>query len=139
MITVDSIENGVVIDHIQAGTAMHLYRILELGKLGCPVAIFTNVRSKKYGSKDIIKIEGNPTPELGILAALDAQITLLRICDGVAVEKLQPHPPQRLVNVVLCQNPRCITACEMGVDHIFERTERGTYRCIYCKREMDLG
>lgn len=132
MITVGNIQNGIVIDHIKAGTAMRLYRILELDKLGCPVAVITNVVSTKYGRKDIIKIEGQPVPELNVLAALDANITLAHICNGTVAEKLVPQPPQRLINVVRCKNPACITSCEEGIEHIFERTERGTYRCLYC-------
>ena len=54
---IDSIQNGIVIDHISAGKAMELYRILGLDKLDCTVAILKNVTSGKLGRKDIIKID----------------------------------------------------------------------------------
>ena len=54
---IDAIKNGIVIDHITAGKAMELYRILGLGKLDCTVAILKNVVSAKHGRKDIIKID----------------------------------------------------------------------------------
>ena len=54
---IDSIQNGIVIDHITAGKAMELYNILGLDKLDCTVAILKNVTSGKLGRKDIIKID----------------------------------------------------------------------------------
>ena len=54
MLNIDSLQNGIVIDHITAGTAMVIYDLLELGRLDCCVAIIKNARSEKYGRKDII-------------------------------------------------------------------------------------
>ena len=54
---IDSIVNGYVIDHIQAGKAMEIYDLLNLNELDCQVAIITNAKSKKTGKKDIIKID----------------------------------------------------------------------------------
>ena len=54
---IDSIKNGIVLDHIRAGQSMEIYRILELGELDCTVAIIKNVNSSKMGKKDIIKID----------------------------------------------------------------------------------
>ena len=54
---IDSIVNGYVIDHIQAGKAMEIYDLLNLNELDCQVAIITNAKSKKTGRKDIIKID----------------------------------------------------------------------------------
>ena len=58
MLNIDSMENGIVIDHITAGRGMRIYELLELDKLDTCVAIIKNARSSKYGKKDIIKIEG---------------------------------------------------------------------------------
>ena len=54
---IDSIKNGYVIDHIQAGKAMRIYDVLGLAELDCQVALITNAKSKKQGKKDIIKID----------------------------------------------------------------------------------
>lgn len=139
MLTIDRIQNGIIIDHIRTGMGIKLYRLLELEQQGVPVALITGVHSKKYGTKDIIKIEGLPAlPELGILAALDPHITVLRIENGEISERLNPQPPQRLTNIAKCGNARCITSCEEGIDHIFERSDHGQYRCIYCTRVLTL-
>ena len=56
---IDSLQKGIVIDHIRAGVGMRIYELLELDKLDCCVAVIKNARSTKYGRKDIIKIEGD--------------------------------------------------------------------------------
>ncbi len=58
MLNISGIKEGVVLDHIQAGKSMNIYRHLGLEKLDCTVAIIKNARSSKMGRKDIIKIEG---------------------------------------------------------------------------------
>ena len=137
MLNVESIQNGVVIDHIPAGKGMDIYRLLELESKTQSVALLQSVKSQKYGCKDLIKIEGETLPErLDILGYLDSQITLIVIRDGKVAKK---YPPQRLVNVIKCKNPRCITSIETNCDHIFELSPSGRYRCLYCNQEMPVG
>lgn len=101
MLNVESIQNGVVIDHIPAGKGMDIYRLLELESKTQSVALLQSVKSQKYGCKDLIKIEGETLPErLDILGYLDSQITLIVIRDGKVAKKYHPVPPQRLVNVI---------------------------------------
>jgi len=103
MLNVESIQNGVVIDHIPAGKGMDIYRLLELESKTQSVALLQSVKSQKYGCKDLIKIEGETLPErLDILGYLDSQITLIVIREGEVVKKYHPVPPQRLVNVIKC-------------------------------------
>ena len=134
MLTVDEILNGVVIDHITAGTGLGLYHMMELEKLhDASVALLQNVRSQKSGKKDIIKIEGDVSKlNFDILGYLDPQITITVIENGHIVNKIRPQQPQRLDNVIKCTNPRCVTSIEEGCDHIFTLTPSGRYRCIYC-------
>ena len=140
MLNVESIQNGVVIDHIPAGKGMDIYRLLELESKTQSVALLQSVKSQKYGCKDLIKIEGETLPErLDILGYLDSQITLIVIRDGKVVKKYHQVPPQRLVNVIKCKNPRCITSIETNCDHIFELSPSGRYRCLYCNQEMPVG
>ena len=140
MLNVESIQNGVVIDHIPAGKGMDIYRLLELESKTQSVALLQSVKSQKYGCKDLIKIEGETLPErLDILGYLDSQITLIVIRDGKVAKKYHPIPPQRLVNVIKWKNPRCITSIETNCDHIFELSPSGRYRCLYCNQEMPVG
>ena len=133
----DSIKNGIVIDHITAGKGMEIYRLLGLEELDCSVALIKNVASKKSGKKDIIKIEGDISGlNFDVLGYVDPQISLTFIENGHVARKVRPDQPKRLVNVIKCTNPRCITSLETGCDHIFALTPSGRYRCVYCEQEF---
>jgi len=132
---IDSIKNGIVLDHIKAGRSMQIYQLLHLEELDCSVAILKNVPSKKMGRKDIIKIgEADIALDLNVLGYIDPDITVNVIRDDVCVEKKHVALPEELVNVIRCKNPRCITTTEQELPHVFRLTDRGegTYRCLYC-------
>ena len=135
---IDSIKNGYVIDHIQAGKAMQIYDLLKLNKLDCQVAIITNAKSKKTGRKDIIKIDQDIPINLDTLAFIDHNITVNVVKDDKIIEKKRMSLPEKVVNVARCNNPRCITSIEKDLDQIFVLTdkENEVYRCKYC--EMSL-
>ena len=133
---IDSIQNGYVIDHIRAGNAMEIYKYLGLDHLDCSVAIIRNAKSQKnQGKKDIIKIDQEIALDLDLLAYIDPGVTVNVIRDGKLVEKRKPEMPVRIVNVMKCKNPRCITQVEQELDQIFVLTDREqqTYRCYYCE------
>lgn len=134
---IGSIKNGMVIDHITTGRSTELYDLLGLEKAECEVALIKNARSVKMGRKDIIKINGEFPVDVNVIAYVDPHATINIIKDGVLVEKKALQTPQRLVNVVKCQNPRCITSTEQELDHVFVLTEpeNGVYRCIYCEAQ----
>ena len=114
MLNVGKIENGIVLDHIQAGKSMLIYHYLELNKLDCTVAIIKNARSNAMGKKDILKIETDAdTINLDVIAFIDPGVT---------------------VNIIKCHNPRCITSIEQGIQHMFYLADsrHKTYRCRYC-------
>ena len=136
---IDSIQNGVVLDHIQAGKCMDVYNYLRLGDLDCQVAIIKNARSARMGKKDIIKIDSPMDSDLDVLGYIDANITVNVIRDGRHVEKKHLELPQKLVNIVRCRNPRCITMAEEQLDSIFLLSDasRHAYRCAYCDTPMD--
>ncbi|MBQ9416897.1 MAG: aspartate carbamoyltransferase regulatory subunit [Clostridia bacterium] len=131
---IDSIHNGIVIDHIDAGRAMQIYSLLHLERLDCPVAIIKNASSSKMGRKDIIKIDADYNVNLDVLGYISPNSTVNIIKNGVRVEKKHIQLPERLVDIVLCKNPRCITTTEQEIHHIFKLTdpEKRIYRCIYC-------
>ena len=131
---IDSIRNGLVIDHIRAGGAMQIYRMLGLDSLDCSVALLRNVPSRKMGRKDIIKIDADIEIDLDVLGYVDPGITVNVIRDGVLVEKKHLDLPERLTDIITCRNPRCITTTEQGIHHVFRLTDREKriYRCLYC-------
>ena len=136
---IDSIQNGVVLDHIQAGKSMDIYKHLHLDELDCQVAIIKNARSEHMGKKDIIKIDYPLDLDLDVLGYIDSHITVNIIRDGKRVEKKHLELPKKLVNVIHCKNPRCITVSESQLDAIFvlSDAEKHTYRCAYCDTAID--
>ncbi len=135
MLNISGIKEGVVLDHIQAGKSMEIYKYLGLGKMDCTVAIIKNARSSKMGRKDIIKIEGPlDSLDLDVLGYIDHTITVNIIRDERIVEKRCLSLPDRLVNVIHSKNPRCITSVEQELPHIFYLAdkEKEVYRCQYC-------
>ena len=138
MLNVGKLNEGVVLDHIAAGRSMDIYKYLKLDKMDCCVAIIKNARSSKMGRKDIIKVEC-PIEELNldVLGFIDHTITVNIIKDGEIVEKKVLNLPQRLVNIIHCKNPRCITSIEQGLDQIFflADEEKEIYRCQYCEEK----
>ena len=135
---IDSIKNGIVLDHITAGKSLEVYKALGLDKLDCSVAIIKNVKSNKMGKKDIIKIEGPITVNLDILGVLDENITINVIKNNEIVEKRVLTLPETVTNVIKCKNPRCITSVEQELPHRFKLTDRENriYRCMYCEQKF---
>ena len=134
---IDSIQNGYVIDHIRAGKSMEIYHYLGLDDLDCSVAIIKNAKSQNMGKKDIIKIDQEIPLDVNLLAYIDPGVTVNVIRDGKLVEKKKPEMPERIVNVMKCKNPRCITQVEQELDHVFVLTDREQqiYRCFYCEAQ----
>ena len=133
---IGDIKNGIVLDHITAGKGMDIYNILHLGQLDCTVALIKNADSGKMGKKDILKISTLLNIDLDVLGYLDPGITVNFIHDGKVVERKTLELPERVVGVIKCKNPRCITSTEQGIVHEFKLTDRkkGVYRCIYCEQ-----
>ena len=131
---VDAVNNGIVIDHIESGKAMEIYRLLSLDDLDCTVAILKNVPSSKMGRKDIIKIDCRMDINLDVLGYISPNVTVDVIKDGVVSEKKHIDLPETLTDILKCKNPRCITSVEQEIHHIFKLTDREhrVYRCIYC-------
>lgn len=132
---IDSIKNGIVIDHIQAKKGMEIYETLKLEELDCQVAIITNAKSKKMGRKDIIKIDKSIDLDLDILGYIDENITINIIENDKNIRKYHVELPEEIVNVLKCKNPRCITSVENELDQVFILTDKDkkAYRCKYCE------
>ena len=136
---IDGIANGIVFDPITAGQAMEIYNHLNLDDLDCAVAIIKNVKSSKMGKKDIIKIDAEFDLNLDVLGYIDSGITVNIIKDGKLADKKHIDLPEKIINVVKCKNPRCITSVEDDLDQIFKLTDRekGIYRCAYCDAQVN--
>ena len=134
---IDSIKNGIVIDHITAGKGMELYNILGLGEKDYTVALLQNVVSTKHGRKDIIKIDGVMEIDWDLVGYVDPNITVNVIRDGEQVEKRQLKLPETITGVIRCKNPRCITSVEQELQQVFKLTDREkrVYRCLYCETQ----
>ncbi|MBR4727397.1 MAG: aspartate carbamoyltransferase regulatory subunit [Clostridia bacterium] len=132
---IDSISNGLVIDHISAGQSMRLYELLGLDALDCSVAIIKNVSSRKMGKKDIIKIDADIPVDIDAIGYVDPDATVNVIRDGLLIEKRTIGLPETLTDVIKCKNPRCITSTEQEIRHVFRLTDRDAkiYRCVYCE------
>lgn len=131
---VDEMKNGIVIDHIVCGKAMKIFNMLSLDRLDTPVAVLKNVPSKKMGKKDIIKIDGQIDINFDVLGFISPNITVDTVKDGKVVSKEHIGLPERLTDILVCKNPRCITSTEQDIHHIFRLSDakNGVYRCIYC-------
>ena len=132
---IDSIKNGIVLDHITAGKGMEIYQLLGRDSLDCSVALIKNVASRKMGKKDIIKIDSDFDVDTDTLGFVDPDVTVNIIKDGKTAEKKTIGLPERLTNVLTCKNPRCISVTEQELPQIFKLTdkERRVYRCLYCE------
>ncbi len=132
---IDSIQNGIVIDHLPVGSAMKVYLSLHLEDCEGSVAVLQNVQSGKHSRKDIIKLDGVMQLDWDVLGYLVPDCTVNVIENGRIKEKRHLSLPEKLVDIIQCKNPRCITTIEQGLRHIFTlaNREKGVYRCIYCE------
>lgn len=135
---IDSIKNGIVLDHITAGKGMDIYYQLGLDKLDCSIAIIQNAKSNKLGKKDIIKISDNFDIDLDVLGYVDPNASVCIIEDGKLKSKHKVALPEVITNIARCKNPRCITSIEQEIDHTFKLVDKDNkvYRCIYCESKL---
>lgn len=141
MLEITSIKDGLVIDHIKAGMGIKIFNYLKLDKVNSQVALIMNVKSEKMGKKDIIKIENSSYIDYTVLSLISPHLTINEVKEGEIFRKLKPELPERVVNVLKCNNPRCITTVENYVSHTFSliNEDRGTYKCDYCDHITKLS
>lgn len=134
MLTINSIKNGIVIDHIKAGQGIKIYNYLSLDKADYAVALIKNADSSKIKKKDIIKIENVINIDFTALGLICPNVTINVIEDEVIREKLKLKLPERVQGVIKCENPRCITCIEKNIAHSFYLVDKqkGEYRCEFC-------
>ncbi|GAA0717973.1 aspartate carbamoyltransferase regulatory subunit [Clostridium malenominatum] len=140
MLTIASIKNGVVIDHIKSGYGIKIYNYLRLNKVDYSVALIMNVYSEKLGKKDIIKIENNIDIDFTVLGLIDPNITINIIQNENIKEKVNLHLPSKVESILRCKNPRCVTSIEKYMPHVFHLTDesKGEYKCEYCEEILKV-
>ena len=136
---IGKIEDGIVLDHIKAGSGMRLYDILNLDKLDCEVALIQNAPSDKMGRKDILKIDKLIDLNIDAVGFVDPGITVNIIRGGELAKRTHLELPEEVVDIIKCKNPRCITTIEQELPQVFTLTDRKNkvYRCRYCESKAE--
>lgn len=134
MLTINSIKNGIVIDHIKAGLGIKIFNYLALDKAKFTVALIMNAESDKCVKKDIIKIENEINIDIKVLGLICPNVTINIIENEVITQKIKLELPVKVQDVIKCRNPRCITAVEHNLSQSFYLVDKnkGEYRCEYC-------
>ncbi|MCL1802272.1 MAG: aspartate carbamoyltransferase regulatory subunit [Eubacteriaceae bacterium] len=134
MIYVDSLNEGIVIDHIRAGAGFDIFFQLGLDKIDSVVLLMRNVPSEKMGRKDLIKVESNFELNLDILGLIDPNVTINIIQDGKIMKKFKLELPAAVSGILKCKNPRCISHREEIADSMFYLydEQKRYYKCEYC-------
>ena len=140
MVVIDSIKTGIVIDHITAGLGMKILEYLDIDTTKDTVALIMHAVSSKYGRKDVVKIENVSDIDLAALGIIDPKVTVNYIEDHIIREKVNITVPERVVNIIKCNNPRCVTSVEQGAPQIFYLIDRENreYRCEYCDEIISM-
>lgn len=134
MVVINSIGNGIVIDHITAGLGVKILEYLNIDTSKNTVAFIMNATSNKYGRKDIIKIENVMDIDMAVLGLVDPKATVNIIEDHLIIKKIKLKLPERVTNIIKCTNPRCVTTVEVNAPYIFHLIDEKNreYRCEYC-------
>jgi len=141
MLNIEKIKNGIVIDHIKAGLGSRIFNWLGLDKVPYTVAFVANANSQKCEKKDIIKIDNTILINFDVLGLIDPNITVSIIENERVTKKIKLQLPQKVENVLICKNPRCISSTEKYLTQVFhlENSELRTYRCEYCDEIISAG
>ncbi|MCI1984011.1 MAG: aspartate carbamoyltransferase regulatory subunit [Bifidobacteriaceae bacterium] len=137
---VTSIAEGIIIDHVPAGTALKVLSYLHIDPAKSTIALIMNTTSHRYGCKDIIKIQNETDIDLDVLGLVAPHATVDVVKNAQIVEKQKPRLPRHVTNVISCANPRCVTSSERDLDQLFHlsNADTGEYRCDYCDEAAKL-
>lgn len=140
MINVANIKKGIVIDHIKQGSGYKIYKQLGLQKLEDTVVLIKNIPSHKMGMKDLIKIENDIDLDLTVLGLIDPNVTVNIIENGQRIDKIKLKLPEKVVGILKCTNPRCVSTVEEVGDIEFSLVNEKTkeYSCEYCDARAQL-
>jgi aspartate carbamoyltransferase regulatory subunit len=137
------IKNGTVIDHISNGLALEVLRIIGAHTLDkdSTVSVALHVRSNKLGWKDIVKVENMELSprKVNAIALIAPTATISIIREFKVREKRSVDLPEKIVGVIRCPNPNCISNQPEPIESEFDVTQRRpvVLTCAYCDREVD--
>jgi aspartate carbamoyltransferase regulatory subunit len=134
---VSAIENGTVIDHIPASAVFQVIKMLKLDVFDQMVLFGTNLESKKYGAKGIIKVSNKyfKPEELNKIALVAPHASIIEIKDYQVTRKTIVETPDNITGIVKCFNPNCITNIEV-ITTRFAMVDKEEIRlkCHYCEK-----
>ena len=137
---VSAIENGTVIDHIPAKSVFQVVKLLGLESCKEQILFGTNLESKKFGKKGIVKVANRffESDEINKIALAAPSATLIVIRNYQVVEKKKVQIPDHIRQYVRCFNPNCITNHE-NIPTKFQVTDKKEIRlrCHYCEKVTD--
>lgn len=140
-LVVSAIDNGTVIDHIPANEIYKVVKILNLDEYQDEVLIGTNLSSKKFGKKGIIKVKNKffEETEVNKISLVAPNATLIVIKGYDVVEKRQLTIPSEIKKIVKCINPNCITNIEDNIETKFNVLSKEPLKmqCHYCEKTMN--
>jgi aspartate carbamoyltransferase regulatory subunit len=137
---IQPIKNGTVIDHIGNGLALDVLKIIGVRELDkdSTVSVALHVRSSKLGWKDIVKVENMELSprKVNAIALIAPTATISIIREFKVREKRIVDLPERIVGILTCPNPNCITNHDEPIESEFEihRRRPVVLKCIYCER-----
>ena len=134
---VSAIENGTVIDHIPASAMFQVIRILNMETFGDMVLFATNLESKKFGTKAIVKVSGKffQPEELNKISLVAPNASIIEIKDFEVVSKKVVETPAQINGIVKCFNPNCITNIEqLPARFTVVDKENIRLKCHYCEK-----
>lgn len=133
---IDAIKNGTVIDHLNPGTALKVLKVLGISDRGI-VTMGMNLESKKFGSKDMVKLENKELTqdEINKLTLISPNAKISIIKNYEVVKKFNVHLPEKIEGIVKCRNPKCITNSEpVKTKFHVKDSSPLKLRCHYCER-----
>lgn len=137
-LSVDAIENGTVLDHIDPGKAAILLKILNNITTDKITTIGINLPSSRMKKKDIIKVaDWMISPFESERIAIFSPLTTINIIhDYRVIKKFQVALPEKVSNLLICPNPNCISNHEISsrLFHIKHYRNEIQFQCNYCER-----
>ncbi|MCF8304211.1 MAG: aspartate carbamoyltransferase regulatory subunit [Bacteroidales bacterium] len=135
---VSAIENGTVIDHIPSHMLFRVIKILGLDNTDNMILFGTNLESKKYGNKGIIKVSNKyfESEEINKIALVAPTASLIEIKDFKVTNKKNVKIPGDIIKIVKCFNPNCITNHQNITTKfkVIQQKPELKLRCYYCEK-----
>jgi len=138
-LSISAIKDGSVIDHIPSNETFEVAKILDLKGIRSTISVAANLPSKQMGKKGIVKIGGKylTQEEVNKIAIIAPHATVNIIENYKVKKKLNVSIPEKIIKIIKCSNPNCITNVEKSETKFYVlNKEPLKVRCHYCERDM---